>query len=406
MKKKLLIILILVSLAIPHLKPARATVPVTDPAAEMGIWEHLAKDIAQYAKQWAKDMEKNWQKYLAKVLMREIASYIRQSILHPRGGMSGPAMVTNWRDYNRNNQDVGATIARQIIGDAIWGPNGDTTQSVVCSSFRDALGQTVGARRATSDFSKIAHLFRIDSDQTYREMARCTLPSTIMVNGISQPFDIKKFASGEQFSLDTFLNIMANPYVNTLDGATYQAQRLIERQIAQQQKRATTDATVGGGFTSITNKNGDITSPGSLISNTAANIVKNGMDCLNNIDTAAQAMACGAAVVEKAFENFANLGEGGVDTGANGESAPTTAPNPFPDQAECDRLCVDSTNASKLMCLNPLGEANPNCNKVNGQCSSDELDQGCMDKLYNDCLQSIDSCRAPANPDVNQNEGP
>ena len=361
-----MIAFMLFALAVPQSRPVHAWGVVYDPANHVTSKAQLLNMVKQLAKDW----KKNYLKYLGKIAMRQLARYIRMTILHA-GPNGEPALVTNWRDFARNNQDAGANIGKMILGDAIWGPYGDTSQSVVCPAFRDALGQAVGARRPTADFSKNAYLYRIDSDQTFKQMSTCTLPLTVIVDGVAQPFDVNKFLDGSQFNLDIYQQILTNP-ANTFTGSLLLSIEQIEKQRAQQQGRGTIDATTGRGFLSITDANGNIKTPGGLVADAAGSIINSTLNCLNDVESWDQLTACAGDVLRNQIKNFANTFGGVVDGGDQGEPPPVQ--NPLPDQAECEKICVDMTNDSRDSCKDEEGK----------------IDDACVQKLYSDCMNAID----------------
>src|SRR3989344_1773521 len=139
-------------------------------------------DIVWDPKKWWQDFYHELSENAGKIAMREVGRMIRTLIIHAMDG--GPAFVTNWRNYSRKSQDAGGGIARNLIGEAAFGVGGDPSTATLCEHLRDPIGKAFNATPVDQAFADISRAFRLNDSGTYKLLTKCTLPKTIIVNGV------------------------------------------------------------------------------------------------------------------------------------------------------------------------------------------------------------------------------
>lgn len=300
------------------------------------------KEFAEMLKAKAKQAWKDRYKILARVAMRILAAKIREALINHNGK---PTFVTNWRNYQRKNQDLGGIIARQIIGESARGVDDDPATAVMCEFLRESVSVEFRSKRASQEFAAVSRAFRIDSNSTYKSLSKCSIPTKILVDGVEQDFDINQFRNNFTGGW-AVAEKLAQPNNNR-----FGIEKLTKEEIAKQKKAqeqaALRDAIAGNGFVSITNANGQIKSPAKILQDTASNLIDKQLQCLETADSFKLLAECAKAVILKQITNFRNIADdvGLLDdeSNNNGEDGDPTEADPLANNsAVCQEMATDS----------------------------------------------------------------
>lgn len=334
-------------------------------------------DIVTDIKAWFDRIDTVLGSTVGKIAAQEVARMVRTLIIHARGG--GPAFVTNWRNYSRKNQNAGANIARNLIGEAAYGVGGDPATATMCSFFHDTIGENLNANQVDQAFSDISRAFRLDDAGTFKLLTRCTVPSTIIVGGTAKPFSIASFQDSFEGGWTVFEKLLEPQ--NNFFGAMAISQAEVERQRDAQKESTRDEAISGGGFLSTVTTSGQIRTPGKLLGDVTGITSANTLQCLNNVISFSSLGVCVADVVRNSLTNFRNIADtvGLLDdeTSDDGDAGNPT-PGPTIGPQVCEEACAESSQA--------ICEVDPTVVDFITY-------QVCFDRTYDECI--ADMCQTP-----------
>ncbi len=335
-------------------------------------------DIVLDTKAWFETIDQKLGANAAKIASKEVARMLRTLIIHAMDG--GPTFVTNWRNHSRKSLDGGGTIARNLIGEAAFGVDGDPTSATLCNFFRDSIGSKFNAKPVDKAFADISRAYRLDDAGTYKLLTKCTLPTTISIGGVQKPFEIKNFQDSFEGGWPVFEKLL-EPNNNYFGVLSITAAEIGKQREAQKQS-ALNEAISGGGFLSTITKSGQIKSPGKLIGDTVSKQVGSIFDCLNTVISFSSLGVCitDFSIIANQVTNFRNIAESAgllddekSDDGDAGDPVPTPEVGP----PVCDKACGDAAEAT--------------CN-MDPSVNSSILYEVCFNQTFDEC--KIEMCQA------------
>ncbi len=174
--------------------------------------------------------------------------------------------VRNWRSFVQGQQDEGMNNFRRIFYEAALGPN-----ATICPHFANEIAEALGTDPLNSEGANSR--YRLDSAQSFMTRNACTLPPN---------FDYAAHLNGSKFTWENH-RLLSQPN-NSVVGVFLESLEEVHRQVIAQESINRDDLIANLGNRGTRDRDGNILTPGSVLSQVTARSITSELDYLLTAD--------------------------------------------------------------------------------------------------------------------------